>query len=89
MNRVAIRVEHCHVPARVARYEAHVLPPPDGHAVACCTLVSVLRQVCSVTSDVPAAWMQQSHPEALDPLNPTLDLSYGRHRSDIMPNGAR
>ena len=88
MSGVAIRVEHCHVPARVARCEAHVLPPPDGHAVARCTLVSVLRQVCSVTSDVSAVWMQESDPEALDLLNPGLDLSYGRHRSDIMPDGA-
>ena len=79
MSGVAIRVEHCHVPARVARCEPHVLPPPDGHAVARPTLVSVVRQVCSVTSDVPAAWMQQPNPEALDPLNPSLDLSYGRH----------
>ena len=87
MSGFAVRVEHFHVPARVARSEPHVLPPPDGRAVARCTLVSVLRQVCSITSDVAAVWMQQSNPKALDPLNPGLDLSYGRHRSDIMPDG--
>src|SRR3954447_15831456 len=81
MSGVAFRVEHLDVPARVARCEPHVLPPPNGDAVARRTLVSVLRQVCSVTPNVPAPWVQQSDAEALDPLNPRLELSYGRHRS--------
>ena len=79
MSGAAIRVKHLDVPARVTGCEPHVLPPPDGDAAARCTLVSVLWQVCSVTSDVPAAWMQQSDAESFDPLNPSLDLSYGRH----------